>query len=214
MKSAVFLTCLSVLWTGAISAQQNDALKSFTVAEGVKAVLWAGTDMIHSPVAMDVDSRGRVWVTEDLQHSGKANVPHARIKILADTDNDGRADSVKLFGPTYRSKPMGISVFDNVIVVSMAPNIHVYTDVNRDDSFDPEVDSEVIIAKGFHGRSHDHALHAVVPGPSGKWYVNHGNTGADVTMADGRRIHSSSYYSQNPASIGTVSYTHLRAHET
>ena len=206
MKSAVFLTCMSVLCTGAISAQQNDALKSFTVAEGLKAVLWAGTDMIHSPVAMDVDSRGRVWVTEDLQHSGKANVPHARIKILADTDNDGRADSVKLFGPTYRSKPMGISVFDNVIVVSMAPNIHVYTDVNRDDSFDPEIDSEVIIAKGFHGRSHDHALHAVVPGPSGKWYVNHGNTGADVTMADGRRIHSSSYYSQNPASIGKTSH--------
>ena len=101
---------------------------------------------------------------------------------------------------------MGISVFDNVVVVSMAPNIHVYTDVNRDDVFDPNVDDEMIIAKGFHGRTHDHALHAVVPGPSGKWYVNHGNIGADLTMADGRRIHSSSYYSQNPASIGKLSY--------
>ena len=53
---------------------------------------------------------------------------------------------------------------------------------------------------------HDHALHAVVPGPGGKWYVNHGNIGADVTMADGRQVHASSYYSQNPQSIGKKSF--------
>lgn len=180
-------------------------LESLTVASGLEAKLWAGTDLVHSPVAMDVDAQGRVWVTEDLQGS-EQNGPHARIKILEDTDRDGRADSVKEFGPTFSSKPMGISVFDNKIVVSMAPNIHVYTDVNRDDFFDPKIDEEEIIAKGFHGRTHDHALHAVVPGPSGKWYVNQGNIGADVTMADGRKIHASSYYSQNPQSIGKKSF--------
>ncbi len=192
--------------SGGLSVQQDNALGSFRMSESLKAVRWAGSDMIHSPVAMDVDAKGRVWVTEDLQHSGLQNAPHARIKILADSDNDGRADTVKIFGPTFSSKPLGISVFDNVIVVSMAPNIHVYTDLNRDDVFDPKVDTEEIIAKGFHGRDHDHALHAVVPGPSGKWYVNHGNIGADVTMADGREIHASSYYSQNPASIGKLSH--------
>lgn len=192
--------------SGGLSVQQDNALESFQISESLKVVLWAGSDMIHSPVAMDVDAKGRVWVTEDLQHSGVQNAPHARIKILADTNNDGRADTVKIFGPTFSSKPLGISVFDNVIVVSMAPNIHVYTDLNRDDVFDPKVDKEEIIAKGFHGRNHDHALHAVVPGPSGKWYVNHGNIGADVTMADGREIHASSYYSQNPASIGKLSH--------
>ena len=186
-------------------AEQQTMLDSFTASPGLEAKLWAGTDLIHSPVAMDVDARGRVWVTEDLQNSGKSG-PHARIKILEDTDSDGKADSVKIFGPTFSSKPMGISVFDNVIVVSMAPNIHVYTDVNRDDVFDPKVDQEKIIATGFHGSGHDHALHAVVPGPGGKWYLNHGNIGADVTMSDGREIHASSYYSQNPQSIGKKSF--------
>ena len=180
-------------------------LESFSVASGLEARLWAGMEMVHSPVAMDVDARGRVWVTEDLQGSGVKG-PHARIKILEDTDHDGRADSVKIFGPAFSSKPMGISVFDNVVVVSMAPNIHVFTDVNRDDVFDPEVDQETISAKGFHGSGHDHALHQVVPGPSGKWYVNHGNIGADVVMADGREIHASSYYSQNPQSIRKTSF--------
>lgn len=187
------------------SADQDTMLDSFTLAPGLEAKLWAGTDLIHSPTAMDVDTKGRVWATEDLQHSGIEGV-HARIKVLEDTDLDGQADSAKLFGPTFESKPLGISVFDNVIVVSMAPNIHVYTDVNRDDVFDPQVDKEAIIAQGFHGSSHDHALHSVVPGPSGKWYVNHGNIGADVTMADGREIHASSYYSQNPESIGKPSF--------
>lgn len=188
-----------------LGADQETMLESFSVAPGLEACLWAGTEMVHSPVAMDVDARGRVWVTEDLQGSGVKG-PHARIKILEDTDHDGRADTVKIFGPTFSSKPMGLSVFDNVVVVSMAPNIHVYTDVNRDDRFDPEVDEEKIIAKGFHGSGHDHALHQVVPGPSGKWYVNHGNIGADVVMADGREIHASSYYSQNPQSIGKTSF--------
>jgi putative membrane-bound dehydrogenase-like protein len=206
MKPAFFaLTYITLLFTATAADPQQTMLESFTMAPGLEAVLWAGTDLIHSPVAMDVDAKGRVWVTEDLQKSGEKG-PHARIKILADTDHDGRADSVKIFGPAYGSKPMGISVYDNVVVVSMAPNIHVYTDVNRDDRFDPKVDTETIIAKGFHGSGHDHALHAVVPGPSGKWYVNHGNIGADVTMSDGREIHASSYYSQNPQSIGKRSF--------
>ena len=198
------LTLTFVVWTAAAN-DQDTMLESFTVAPGLEATLWAGTDLIHSPVAIAVDAKGRVWATEDLQHSGDEKV-HARIKILEDTDEDGRADSVKVFGPTFDSKPLGISVFDNVIVVSMAPKIHVFTDVNRDDVFDPEVDTEAILAEGFHGSTHDHALHQVVPGPSGKWYVNHGNIGADVTMADGRKIHASSYYSQNPGSIGKKSF--------
>ncbi len=186
-------------------ADQKTMLESFNTTKGLEAKLWAGTDMIHSPVAIDVDARGRVWAVEDLQKSGVKG-PHARIKILEDTNNDGKADSVKIFGPTFPSKPQGIAVFDNVIVVSMAPSIYAYTDVNRDDIFDPKVDTIKILAKGFHGIRHDHALHAVVPGPSGKWYVNHGNIGADVTMADGRKINASSYYSENSRSIGKKSF--------
>ncbi|MDF1753384.1 MAG: DUF1080 domain-containing protein [Verrucomicrobiales bacterium] len=206
-NARLFAFFLSTVFTGFATADDEALLKNFTVAPGLEATLWADTDLIHSPVAMDVDAKGRLWVAEDLQEdrSGPKG-PHSQIKILADTNNDGRADSAKLFGPTFDSKPLGISVFDNVIVVSMAPNIHVFTDVNRDDVFDPKVDTESIIAKGFCGKTHDHALHAVVPGPSGKWYVNHGNIGADVTMADGREIHSSSYYSQNPESIGKKSF--------
>ena len=204
MNLSYFVT-LGVSFPVCLSADQKTMLESFSVADGLEARLWAGTEMVHSPIAMDVDAQGRIWVTEDLQKSGVGSA-HARIKILEDTDGDGRADSVKIFGPTFSSKPMGISVFDNVVVVSMAPNIHVYTDLDRDDVFDPKVDQEKIIAKGFHGRGHDHALHQVVPGPSGKWYVNHGNIGADVVMSDGREIHASSYYSQNPHSIGKKSF--------
>ena len=112
----LLFACVFFAFASGIFAQQKTALESFRVADGLKAVLWAGTDLIHSPVAMDVDARGRVWVTEDLQHSGVKNASHARIKILADSNNYALADTVKIFGPTFSSKPMGISVFYNVVV--------------------------------------------------------------------------------------------------
>ena len=132
-------------------AQLATALDHFTIHDGLKASLWADNDLLDSPVAIDADAQGRLWVVEDLSKSGKKGQPHARIAILSDTDGDGKADHRSEFGPTFGSKPLGIAVFDNVIVVSMAPKIYAYTDVNRDDVFDPAVDKEVILAEGFHG---------------------------------------------------------------
>lgn len=205
MKSRFSIPIALCMGVAVVQGSQETMLDSFTVNPALEATLWADNALIHAPLAIDADAQGRIWVVEDVSKSGVKGV-HSRVKILEDTDNDGKADLSKVFGPTFSSKPMGLAVFDNVIVVSMAPNIHVYTDVNRDDKFDPKVDKHEIIAKGFHGHRHDHGLHAVVPGPSGKWYVNHGNIGADVTMSDGRTFHASSYYSHNPKSVGKKSH--------
>ena len=68
----------SILLGNLVVAEQKTMLESFTVAPGLEAKLWAGTELLHSPVAMDVDARGRVWVTEDLQGSGEKDT-NARI---------------------------------------------------------------------------------------------------------------------------------------
>ena len=61
--------------------------------------------------------------------------------------------------------PLGIAVIDNKIIVSYAPDIIVYTDVNRDGKFDPAVDKREVLLTGFDGRNHDHSLHSVTFGP-------------------------------------------------
>ena len=66
MRSFLSKAILPALTLGA-AADQQTMLESFSVAPGLEARLWAGTDLCHSPIAMDVDSKGRVWVTEDLQ---------------------------------------------------------------------------------------------------------------------------------------------------
>ena len=170
---------------------------------------WASSPTLFSPVAMDVDPAGRLWVIEDWHgrtpseedpRGGRAN-----ILILEDTDLDGTADRSHSFGPTFTSIPLGITVFDNRIVVSMAPELIVYTDVNRNAVFDEGIDRKEILLSGFEGHSHDHSLHGVVPGPNGQWYFSQGNCGMNVTGRDGRHIISSSYYSFNPQDMGKTS---------
>lgn len=173
-------------------------ISDLRVPEGLEIREFAASPMIYSPVAMDVDLEGRLWVVEDLNNSNlRTKEKYSQISILEDVDQDGKADKKTLFGPSFSSIVMGIAVFDNVIVVSMAPEIIVYTDVNRNLVYDEGVDKKDVILKGFYGHSHDHALHAVVPGPDGRWYFSHGNKGLAVKTMDGKEFYATSYYSDN-----------------
>ena len=59
--------------------------------------------MVKNPANMDIDARGRVWVTEGINYRRWKDLePEGdRIVILEDTDQDGRADTSKVF---YRGK--------------------------------------------------------------------------------------------------------------
>jgi hypothetical protein len=59
----------------------------------------------------------------------------------------------------------------------MAPNLIVYTVVNRDLKFDPAVDKREVLLTGFNGHNHDHGLHSLTVGPDGLWYWSMGNCG-------------------------------------
>jgi hypothetical protein len=76
--------CALILSVGCLVAAA-DPVESFefdeTVGQDLKLELWAQSPMIHSPVAMDVDPKGRLWVVEDLLKSDKQK-PGARSRIL------------------------------------------------------------------------------------------------------------------------------------
>lgn len=168
--------------------------------EDLEATLWAEAPMFYNPTNMDIDARGRVWVTEAVNYrkfNNKAeerlNHPDGeRIVILTDTDGDGKADESKVFvtDPDLVS-PLGIAVVGNRVIVSCAPNLVVYTDENGDD----KPDRKEILLTGFGGLDHDHALHAVVAGPDGRYYFNTGNAGPHVvTDKNGWTLRSGSLY--------------------
>lgn len=173
-------------------------LGSFVLPEGLEITPWAASPMLYNPTNMDTDQKGRIWVTEGVNYRRKSDRQPGgdRIVILEDTDGDGKADSSKVFwqDPELVS-PLGIAVFDNVVIVSQPPNLIKLTDVNRDLKFDPASgDTREVLLTGFNGKNHDHSLHSLTAGPDGKWYFNQGNTCGVFTDKSGKTFRIGSTY--------------------
>src|SRR5439155_15754135 len=163
-------------------------LDLFHLPEGLEITLWASTPMLHNPTNIDIDKDGRIWVAEGVRYRAHfARQPDGdRIVVLEDTDGDGKADSSHTFvQETGLIAPLGIAVIDNKVIVSQPPDLIVYTDVDRNQRFDPAIDKREVLLTGFMGINHDHSLHSVTVGPDGKWVFSAGNTGAMFTDKSG-----------------------------
>lgn len=166
--------------------------------EDLEATLWAESPQFYNPTNMDIDAKGRVWVTEAVNYRLFKNKPDERhpegdrVVILEDKDGDGVAETSKVFVQDKDlTAPLGIAVIGNKVIVSCAPSIIVYTDENRDDM----PDKKEVFLTGFGGFDHDHGLHAMLAGPDGKWYFNAGNAGPHVvTDKAGWTLRSGSMY--------------------
>lgn len=172
----------------------------FHVPEGLEVTVWAASPQLFNPVNMDIDHAGRIWVNEGVNYRRNSGWHRGgdRIMVLQDTDGDGKADKSHAFvQEPALGAPMGIAVFDNVVVVSNTPDLIVYTDVNRDLKFDPAVDKREVLLTGFEQPQHDHSLHAVMGGPDGRWYFSNGNCGAQFTDKSGRTFSIGGAYLNN-----------------
>lgn len=183
-------------WMPSAAPQVVDVSR-FSVPEGLEVTLWAQSPMLFNPTNMDVDAKGRIWVAEGVNYRSKAGRrPEGdRIVVLEDTDNDGKADKSHTFvqDPSLEC-PLGVAVFDNVVIVPQPPHLIKYTDVNRDLKFDPAVDKKEIMMTGFNAAQHDHSLHSVTAGPDGKFYFNNGNCGAIFTDKSGKTFRMNGVY--------------------
>lgn len=172
----------------------------FKVPDGLEITVWATSPQLFNPVNMDIDHAGRVWVAEGVNyrhHSGRSREGDA-VRVLQDTDGDGKCDSSHVFVRERALEcPMGVAVFDNVILVSDTPEIIKYTDVNRDLKFDPAVDKREIFLSGFEQPQHDHSLHSVYAGPDGRLYFSNGNCGALFSDRSGNTFRIGGAYLNN-----------------
>lgn len=168
--------------------------------DDLEASLWAESPLFFNPTNMDVDAKGRIWVTEALNYRLFRNDPNKfkhqeegdRVMILEDKDGDGKAESSKVFVQDKDlTAPLGISVIGNKVIVSSGPSVIIYTDEDGDD----KPDNKEIFLTGFGGYDHDHGLHAMMAGPDGKYYFNAGNAGPHiVTDKSGWTLRSGSLY--------------------
>ncbi|MFP6867340.1 MAG: PVC-type heme-binding CxxCH protein [Roseibacillus sp.] len=183
---------------GAVSGGVAEVpLDRFVVPDDLEITVWAQSPLFRNPTNIDIDHKGRIWVAEGVNYRGqRKDAAGDRIVVLQDVNGDGVADKSHTFvQETHLQAPLGVAVFDNVVVVSQPPDLIVYTDLDRDLVFDPEKDKREVLLTGFNGRNHDHSLHSVIAGPDGKWYFNQGNTGAQFTDNSGKTFRIGSPYS-------------------
>lgn len=168
----------------------ENALKSLEVAAGLVVNPVATEPVLKNPTNIDVDERGRIWVTEAYNYrpeinGNPVNEKGDRILILQDTDSDGVADSSKVFyqGPEINA-PLGVCVLGNKVLVSQSPYVWAFYDDNGDDS----ADRKEIMFQGIGGEQHDHGMHTFIFGPDGKLYFNFGNEGTTLKDKNGRVV--------------------------
>ena len=81
---------------------QQEALDSFQIQSGFIIEPLVDESLVHMPVALQVDSAGRVWIAEmrsympNLDGEGE-DTPNGRIKVLEDTDGDSYLDKATIF---------------------------------------------------------------------------------------------------------------------
>ncbi len=144
----------------------NEAIAKMTVPPGFSVELVAAEPDIVNPTAMAIDDRGRFWICESVEYPRHSPGPGKdRIKILEDTDGDGRADKTTIFAEGLNI-PSGIALGYGGVWVANAPHLIFMQDTDGDD----KADKQEVVVTGF-GRTDTHELpNSLTWGPDGWLY--------------------------------------------
>ncbi|MCA9066418.1 MAG: azurin, partial [Planctomycetaceae bacterium] len=155
-----------------LNAEQQQKL--FRMAPGFEIQLVASEEQfpeLANPVALNFDSRGRLWV------STMPSYPHWKPKteladkliILEDQDGDGRSDVCKVFADGLH-QPTGFELGMGGAWVAQQPDILFLKDTDGDDRADVRIRQLV----GFDSADSHHGLAAFEWGPDGALYFQEG----------------------------------------
>ncbi|MEX0678219.1 MAG: PVC-type heme-binding CxxCH protein [Pirellulales bacterium] len=161
-----------------------EAMAKMTVPAGFRVELVASEPDIVNPVAMTFDERGRVWITESLEYPRlQPGAGRDRIKILEDTDADGKADKFTIFADGLNI-PSGIAVGYGGVWVGNSPDILFLKDTDGDD----RADRREVVVTGF-GRYDTHELpNSLTWGPDGWLYGLNGVFNPSVVEQNDKRF--------------------------
>lgn len=180
----------------------DEAMKKFTVADGLQIELFAAEPLLINPTSIDVDEKNRVWVCEGVNYRrlpfGRPTLRKEgdRVVVLVDKDADGKADdSVVFYQGTEIIAPLGICVapypnpdkkgaISYKVYVCQSPDILLFEDKDGDLKADGPPTK---FLTGFRGIDHDHGVHGINIGPDGKFYFTVGDSGVGGLQAsDGK----------------------------
>ena len=120
------------------------ALSTFQLRPGIRLDLVAAEPLVVDPIAMCFDEDSRLFVVEMRDYSERRDERLGRIRLLEDSNSDGRFDKSTVFAENL-PWPTALIWFDGGLFVGSTPDILYLKDTNNDGKAD---DSRVIFT-GF-----------------------------------------------------------------
>lgn len=116
------------------------AIDRMIVQPGYRVELFASEPDIVNPIYSDWDEQGRLWVIESMEYPYPRSFwPNGggkdKIKILEDTDGDGKADKFTTFADSLNI-PTSLTFSNGGLIVHQAPQTLFLKDTNGDDRAD------------------------------------------------------------------------------
>jgi mono/diheme cytochrome c family protein/glucose/arabinose dehydrogenase len=119
-----------------IALSPEEEMTTFSLPPGYRVELVASDPMIESPILMDFDPDGRLFVLEMLTFlpdtSGRdSREPLNRVSVLEDTNGDGKMDKKTVFADRL-SMPRALKVLDHGVLIGEPPNLWLMKDTDGD----------------------------------------------------------------------------------
>src|SRR5690606_2738190 len=114
------------------------SIQQTSLRPGFRLELFASEPDVVNPIDMAWDERGRLWVVETVDYPNDFEPDRRgqdRVKILEDTDGDGRADEVTIFADGLNI-PTSLVLVEGGVIVAQAPDMLFLKDTDGDDRAD------------------------------------------------------------------------------
>lgn len=179
--SAVLLLCA----TGTLARRADgppyspsETMATMQLEAGYRVELVASEPDIESPVAMDFDEDGRLFVVE-MPGYPLDTKPTGRIKLLEDTDGDGRFETSRVFADGL-VLPTGVMRWKRGVLVTAAPDLLYLEDTNGDG----RADRREVVITGFAFTNPQHMVNGPLYGLDNWIYLAHEGPTSAVIYQD------------------------------
>jgi len=165
-----------------------DELRTFSVPDGFEVQLVAAEPQIAKPMNLAFDARGRLWVTDSVEYPIPAPADRAgrdTVKVLEDSDGDGRFDRVTTFAEGLNI-PIGLYPYRDGVICFSIPDILFLRDTDGDGKADVR---EKLVGPFDTTRDTHGMCNGFTRGFDGWLYACHGfNNRSEVAGRDGHVV--------------------------
>ena len=163
----------------------TESLATMTVPDGMTIELVVAEPLVTDPVAFDWSPDGRLWVAEMRDYpNGLDGKPGGRVRLVRDTDDDGKYDDATTFVDEL-PYPTGVKSWREGVLILAAPNL-IYAE---DTDGDGQADKQETVLTGFRPGNPQHLANGLRWGLDNWLHIANGDSGGDVrSVRTGQQI--------------------------